>query len=178
MTTEFLIPTTTPTAGFFDNSTGITFGSKWSSAVNGSVSSVRIWPKSTSGSTTMFLWNATGTLLYSGTITWSTAATWTSQSVGTPVPITASAIYYVGFNSTPSPAAGIWYVPSGVFPKSNGADLQIIQGYFSSGYNTFPTSQNSTACFCDVGFDPSAGGSTPPQPIVKWQDAVRRSYLY
>jgi hypothetical protein len=146
----------------------VELGTRFTAAVNGSVSEVRFF-KGTGNTGTHIgrLYGPSGAVLGSVTFTGESASGWQHAALATPVPVTAGTIYTVSYTAPVGRYAGD---NNYSFPKVTG-QLTALSGVYKYG-GGFPTATwQASNYFVDVAFVPAAttpGGTTttaPQQPV-------------
>jgi len=155
---ETLFTTQTPALTGKSDGSGVNFelGTLFQSGVAGQITAIRFWKDShETGTHTGHIWSSTGTLLATVTFANETASGWQTQSLTTPLAITASTSYMVSVNTGNS-----YYVDtfSGLASKVTNLDLSSVVTTNNGAYGsvgTFPTSSyENSNYFRDVVFVP------------------------
>jgi hypothetical protein len=166
---ESLFTNQTPTATGLTDGPGYNYelGTLIQSDVAGQITGIRFWKDShESGTHTGHIWSSSGTLLATVTFTAETASGWQSQTLATPLAITANTTYVVSVNT-----GNTYYVASnsGLASKITNNDLSSVVGdngvYAVAG--SFPSgSWESTNYFRDVTFQPGSAATYTVSGIV------------
>lgn len=173
---------TVPTTAEANDTSPVTLGTRFTSDVAGSVTSIRFHkgPGNT-GSHQGALWSASGELLASGTFANESTAGWQTLELAQPVPITAGAEYVASYRTT----VGRYSLTAGAFSGANLSrpPLRVGSTAGSFTYGTgFPAERSTSSYLVDVVFervaptiavtaqDPPAGALDVPRnnPVRVW----------
>jgi hypothetical protein len=137
-------------------------GTKFSSSVAGTITGIRYWrAASETGTHTGRIWSSTGTLLASVVFTGDTGSGWKTQTLATPLAITAGTTYTVSVN------ANTYYAdtPGGHAAAINNGALTapIGAGTYNNTPGAFPSAvYQNESYFRDIVFVP---GAAPPLTV-------------
>ena len=166
VTTETLFTSQTPASTGLSDGAGFNYelGTLIQADTAGQITAIRFYKDShESGTHTGHIWSASGTLLATATFANETASGWQSQTLTTPLAITANTTYVVSVNT-----GNTYYVATsnGLASKVTNLDLSSVvgnDGVYAATPGSFPNgSWMSTNYFRDVTFLP---GTAPTYSV-------------